>query len=177
MSLKIYTAIFAIATLIGLSTAANADEVAKNLAGFKSLKVTLGENAGDCNLAGAAKMFGDRLAGHLTASGLQLRGDAFSDVELVISNQKFGVLGGHCALDVSVTFRGNLPAQNITGVSDRARRVIDGMGHLPIMLWHRSAFAVTPLTEPSAGGPSLEGQKFAVILIDRIAEQFDQARN
>ncbi len=122
------------------------DLVAKELRGYRNLEVRLDDDAADCDLEARDKELRAHAVSAMDKLGLTERSDVQVSASLVVSNIAFGLLDVECALHVSLAFHTAIPAENITGVNDDTRAVLDRLGALPVGIWSRSAFGVVART-------------------------------
>jgi len=153
-----------------------AGNVTKELNGYNGLSVSISENAAKCNLTDSA-VFSDYLREKLHDLGLKNNPNSMVHVALGISGMTFGLLGAQCVTHTQVSFNVLLRAENIVTDNQTARAAIDRLGEVPIKLWSHSAFGVTPLSQPAAGGKSLAAYDAVKSHIDLIVARFKKSQS
>ncbi len=152
-----------------------ADSVAKELRGYRSLEVKLDDDAADCALDTRDKDIRAHAVSAMEKLDLIETSDAQVDASLVVGNIAFGALNVECALHVELSFHTNIPAQNITGVNEETRAILDRLGSLPVKVWDRSAFGVAAQTglnkEEAFEQAYIRVNEMTDLLVDLIAEE------
>ncbi|WP_282609769.1 hypothetical protein [Pelagibius sp. Alg239-R121] len=154
---------------------AQANDVAKELRGYRNLEVKLDDDAADCDLDARDKEIRAHAVSAMEKLQLDERPDALVDASLIVSNIAFGLLDVECALHVELSFHTSIPAQNITGVDTETRAMLDRLGALPVTVWDRSAFGVASRTglnsEEAFEKSYLRVVELTDLLVDLLREQ------
>jgi len=160
-----------------LSTGAYAQQssVPKEILGYKNLSVSFSKSAADCNLKDAA-VFAERLKDKLSGIGIEQRNDVYGGVNLGISAQRFGAIGGHCVTLVELSFQSALGSDNIVTSDERVKQIVDRLGVIPLTLYKDGQFAIQPQSQPSAGGESTTSQEAALKMIDNLVTRLKEQR-
>lgn len=161
--------------VISTGVYAQQDSVPKEILGYKDLSVSFSKSAGDCNLKDAT-VFADRLKDKLAGIGIAQRDDVYNAVNLGVSAQRFGVVGGHCVTLVELSFHAALGKDNIVTSDARVKNAVDRLGVIPLVLYKDGEFAVQPQTQPAAGGESTTSRQAALKMIDDLVSRLKAQR-
>jgi hypothetical protein len=165
-----------IAMLILLPLApAHAGSVTKEIIAYDGITVGFSEQAAKCNLTDGA-VLKDYVAGKLDDLLIKENPNSIIHIVLSVSGTNLGLLNTQCATHADLRFETRLRAENIVTDNPAVRRAVDNLGEIPVVLWSRGAFGVTPLPQPQEGGPSVEAYKSIEDHIDFILARFKEER-
>jgi len=155
--------------------AAQAESVTKEFIAYNGISVGFSEQAAKCNLTDGAALK-DYVAGKL--DDLLIKEDPNSIIHIVlsVSGTNLGLLNTQCATHASLRFETRLRSDNIVTDDPVVRQAVDKLGEFPIVLWSRGAFGVTPLPQPTEGGPSVKAYESVEEHIDFILGRFKEER-
>jgi hypothetical protein len=160
-----------------ISTGAYAQEssITKEISGYRGINVSFSENAQKCNLKDA-KLFEDHLRTKLAGIGVTQREDLYSYVDLLISGQKFGIIGGHCVTEVRMNFYAVLTPANIVTSDERLKSTLDKLERIPVTYYQDGRLGVQPQDQPSGGGESTTSQEAVLKMIENLVESLKSKR-
>ncbi len=161
--------------VISTGAYAQQDSVPKEILGYKDLSVSFSKSAGDCNLKDAT-VFTSHLKDKLAGIGIEQRDDVYNAVNLGVSAQRFGVVGGHCVTLVELTFHVALSKDNIVTSDVRVKSAVDRLGVIPLILYKDGEFAVQPQAQPAAGGESTTSREAALKMIENLVDRLKAKR-
>lgn len=174
MNVRILAAI-AFAFLISTSTA-SADELVADLKYYKTVKVNFNKTADKCNLTDG-KIFAERVEQGVLKSGFQKDPESRMIVLLNVASNSFGLLGTQCATTVSLNLQTYLKGEEVVTENPEARLILDRFIEFPISVYRTGMFGVQAQEEPSAGGKSTASRDAVFVMIDKIMEDLNKARN
>lgn len=155
---------------------AYAGNVTKEIISYKSISVGFSKNAANCNLTDEASLEG-YLVEKLDELGLKENPNSQLHVALNVAGTTLGLLESQCATYTGLQFESRLRADNIVTDDAAVRAAVDRLGEFPIVLWTHSAFAVTTLPEPSAGGESFAAYDSVKEQLDLIVARYKEQRD
>ena len=92
-----------------------------------------------------------------------------------MKNKAFGLLNVECALYTQMTFSTVIPAENITGVDETRRKILDKVGALPVVIWESNSYAVAARTgedvEDADRQPVLKLMTMIDLMTEHLAKQ------
>ncbi|HEX9791512.1 MAG TPA: hypothetical protein VGA60_12690 [Kiloniellales bacterium] len=155
--------------------AAHAQSVTKEIIAYDGITVGFSEQAAKCNLTDSA-VLKDYVAGKLDDLLIKENPNSIIHIVLSVSGTNLGLLNTQCATHASLRFETRLRADNIVTADPAVRQAVDKLGEFPIVLWSRGAFGVTPLPQPTEGGPSVKAYESIEEHIDFILARFKEER-
>ncbi len=160
-----------------ISTGAYAQDstIVKEITGYRDINVSFSENAEKCNLKDA-KLFKDQLGTKLAEIGVTQREDRYSYIDLLISGQTFGIIGGHCVTEVRMNFFAVLTPANIVTSDERLKSTLDKLERIPVTYYQDGRLGVQPQDQPSAGGESTTSQEAALKMIENLVASLKAKR-
>ncbi len=160
-----------------ISTGAYAQDstIAKEITGYRDINVSFSKNAEKCNLKDA-DLFKDHLRAKFAEIGVTQREDLYSYVNLIISGQKFGLIGGQCVTEVRLNFYAVLTPDNIVTSDDRLKNTLNKLERIPLTYYQDGQFGVQPQVQPSAGGESTRSQEAVLGMIENLVKNLKAKR-
>lgn len=166
------------AILFATSASAQSSSVPKEIVGFKNINVVLVGNAAKCNIKDT-KRIARSISDKLGSIGIKQDPKRVVQVSVRIAGDRFGVLSVLCNYSVNVSFEAALASNQIVNVPPSARKAIDRLKVLPIILWQANAFGVTTLKEnmnPDAPGGAKQAEDAAIKGANALLTKFGELR-
>ncbi len=144
-----------------------ADNLPKEIWGYRDTVVTFSKSAGQCNLNDAA-LLKERLRVKLAEIGIKQSDETNLVAIISVSATGVGMLKTQCASNVQLSFESVLRAENIVTDNERTRKIVDRLGQIPIIVYQIGMFGVQSMQQPAAGGDSMDAQKAVIDMIDKL---------
>ena len=175
--MRILFPIFA-ALLLALTPApsqAQTKSTASEISIYKDIRVSFSANAEKCNVVNPS-LFENKLQREFAKADVKQNNESLLTMNFAVSANAFGPLDVTCVYLTTLSFVLNLKAENITGVSPRARAAIDRLGEIDMVVYTDGIFGTQNQVKTAVGGKSTAVQDRVIANIEQLVRQFAAAR-
>ena len=173
--MRILFPIFAALLLALLPARGEAQSAASEITIYKDITVSFSANAEKCNVVDPSG-FKNKLSRELAKADVKQSNESLLVANFAVSASAFGPLDVTCVYLTTLSFVVKLQAENITGVSPRARAAIDRLGEIEMVVYTDGIFGTQSQVKSAVGGKSTAVRDRVVENIERLVQQFAAAR-
>lgn len=160
----------------GFAGEAQAKTAAKEIVAYDNIVIVFTKNAADCDFT-TKEPFERRLRQGLAAQGIRQDDNSIIRVYLEVGAIAYGALETQCAVDVNLSLRTTLLAENINTSNEMVRRAVDRLGSFPISLYQIGSFVVeTTLMTVYDGRNITRAEMRALEMVDRLLQRLKEDR-
>ncbi len=167
--MRIFFGMFAAFVLVLVPARGDAQTVASEIKAYRDVTVSFSANADSCNLTDAT-MFKQKMRDKLASAGVRQSDASRVTVNLAVSANGFGLLKANCVFSTKLNFLVKLRADNIVTDDPAARRAIDRLGAVDVIIYSNGFFGTQNQRQPAAGGES-------TTVRDRVLKNIDLSVN
>jgi hypothetical protein len=167
--MRIFFGMFAAFVLVLVPARGDAQTVASEIKAYNNVTVTFSKNADSCNLSDDT-IFKQRMREKLAGAGVRQSDTSRVIANLAVSANGFGPLKVNCMFSTKLNFLVKLRADNIVTDDPAARRAIDRLGAVDVIIYSNGFFGTQNQRQPAAGGES-------TTVRDRVLEIIDLSVN
>ncbi len=160
---------FGVVVLVLLPARGEAQTVASEINAYRDVTVSFSVNANSCNLSDDT-MFKQKMREKLEGAGVRQSDASRVTVNLAVSANGFGLLKANCMFSTKFNFLVKLRADEIVTTDPAARRAIDRLGAVDVIIYSNGFFGTQNQRQPAAGGES-------TTVRDRVLEIIDLSVN
>ncbi len=169
--MRTFLMIFAALLLVSLPARGEAQSAASEISIYKDITVSFSANAEKCNVVDP-KLFTQRLRSELESADVKQNDGSLLTLNFAVSANAFGPLNVTCVYLTTMSFVLNLKAENITGVSKRARAAVDRLGSIDMVVYTNGIFGTQSQVKSAVGGKSNAVRDRVVDNINLLVRQF-----
>jgi hypothetical protein len=173
--MRLFLAIFAAFLLALLPSHGEAQNAASEITIYNDITVSFSANAEKCNVVDPSR-FKNKLQRELDKIDVKQSKESLLVANFAVSASAFGPLDVTCVYLTTLSFVLTLQAENITGVSPRARAAIDRLGSIEMVVYTDGIFGTQSQVKSAVGGESTAVRDRVEANIEQLVRQLAAAK-